>query len=92
MVQVSRDHRKSEHCVTHVSCYLQGKTKGLQTKAPSSRHAAKAAANMKKGQRHIAPKKAALIKQATMKQVSNFPTTLFYFLLMKVIFCAVHSR
>src|SRR6267154_876709 len=56
------------------SINLQGKTKGLQTKAHvSSRHAAKAAANTKKGQRHIAPKKAALVKQATMKQVSLFP-------------------
>lgn len=49
---------------------LQGKTKGLQTKSASSRHAAKAAANMKKGQRHIAPKKAVLVKQATVKKVS----------------------
>jgi len=48
----------------------QGKTKGLQTKSASSRHAAKAAANMKKGQRHIAPKKAVLVKQATVKKVS----------------------
>jgi hypothetical protein len=50
------------------SCILQGKTKGLQTKGASSRHAAKAAANTKKGQRHVAPKKAALVKQATMKR------------------------
>ncbi|KIM89049.1 hypothetical protein PILCRDRAFT_812945 [Piloderma croceum F 1598] len=47
---------------------VQGKTKGLQTKSASSRHAAKAAANMKKGQRHIAPKKAVLVKQATVKK------------------------
>ncbi|KAF7982926.1 hypothetical protein HWV62_25212 [Athelia sp. TMB] len=47
---------------------VQGKTKGLQSKASSSRHAQKAAANTKKGQRHIAPKKLALVKQASMKQ------------------------
>jgi len=40
----------------------------LQAKPSSSRHAAKAAANTKKGQRHIAPKKAALVKQASVKQ------------------------
>ncbi|KAF8158324.1 hypothetical protein B0H34DRAFT_450264 [Crassisporium funariophilum] len=47
---------------------VQGKTKGLQNKASSSRHAAKAAANMKKGQRAIAPKKPMLMKQAAMKK------------------------
>jgi hypothetical protein len=46
----------------------------LQTKAASSRHAAKAAAKTKKGQRHIAPKKAALVKVATMKRVSPLQT------------------
>ncbi|KAE9403964.1 hypothetical protein BT96DRAFT_854143 [Gymnopus androsaceus JB14] len=44
----------------------QGKTKGLQVKAPSQRHAQKAAASTKKGKRHIPPKKTALVKQATM--------------------------
>ncbi|KAJ4001708.1 hypothetical protein F5050DRAFT_1722793 [Lentinula boryana] len=44
----------------------QGKTKGLQAKAPSQRHAQKAASSMKKGKRHIPPKKTALVKQATM--------------------------
>ena len=60
--------RPIEHFLLHI---LQGKTKGLQAKSSSSRHAARAAANTKKGQRHIAPKKAALVKQATMKQVSS---------------------
>ncbi|KAF8208831.1 hypothetical protein K438DRAFT_1812965 [Mycena galopus ATCC 62051] len=45
---------------------VQGKTKGLQAKASSSRHAAKAAAGTKKGQRFIAPKKTILVKQAAM--------------------------
>ncbi|KAJ3755973.1 hypothetical protein EV361DRAFT_948862 [Lentinula raphanica] len=44
----------------------QGKTKGLQAKAPSQRQAQKAAATTKKGKRYIPPKKAALVKQATM--------------------------
>lgn len=48
---------------------VQGKTKGLTNKASSSRHASKAAANTKKGQRHIAPKKPLLMKQASMKRV-----------------------
>ncbi|KDR82717.1 hypothetical protein GALMADRAFT_238217 [Galerina marginata CBS 339.88] len=47
---------------------VQGKTKGLQAKAGSSRHAAKAAANMKKGKRAIAPKKPILMKQAAMQK------------------------
>ncbi|PPQ72291.1 hypothetical protein CVT26_007121 [Gymnopilus dilepis] len=47
----------------------QGKTKGLQAKASNnSRHAAKAAANTKKGKRAIAPKKPILVKQAAMKK------------------------
>ncbi|KXN88205.1 hypothetical protein AN958_07664 [Leucoagaricus sp. SymC.cos] len=46
----------------------QGKTKGLQAKAPSVRHARKAAANMKKGKKCIPPKKPALIKQAQMQK------------------------
>ncbi|KAF9493963.1 hypothetical protein BDN71DRAFT_1590778 [Pleurotus eryngii] len=45
---------------------VQGKTKGLQAKASSSRHAAKAAANTKKGKKYVAPKKAILVKQAAM--------------------------
>jgi len=46
---------------------VQGKTKGLQQKSGNnSRHAAKAAANMKKGKRTIAPKKEALLKQAAL--------------------------
>ncbi|EGN92136.1 hypothetical protein SERLA73DRAFT_117768 [Serpula lacrymans var. lacrymans S7.3] len=45
---------------------VQGKTKGLQNKASSSRHAAKAAANPKKGRKHIPPKKAVLVQQASM--------------------------
>ncbi|KAJ7644047.1 hypothetical protein FB45DRAFT_896756 [Roridomyces roridus] len=44
----------------------QGKTKGLQAKASSSRQAAKAAAAPKKGKRYIAPKKTILVKQAAM--------------------------
>jgi hypothetical protein len=49
---------------------VQGKTKGLQSKASSSRHAAKAAAAPKKGRRAIAPKKVALVKQASMRKAS----------------------
>ncbi|THV05236.1 hypothetical protein K435DRAFT_773959 [Dendrothele bispora CBS 962.96] len=45
---------------------VQGKTKGLQSKVPSQRHAAKVAANTKKGKRYIPPKKASLVKQASM--------------------------
>ncbi|KAJ8521775.1 hypothetical protein ONZ45_g1587 [Pleurotus djamor] len=48
---------------------VQGKTKGLQSKASSSRHAAKAAANTKKGKKYIPPKKPTLIKQAAMHKV-----------------------
>ncbi|KAH7913409.1 hypothetical protein BJ138DRAFT_1134096 [Hygrophoropsis aurantiaca] len=47
---------------------VQGKTKGLQSKASSSRHAAKAAAAPKKGKRYIPPKKASLVQQASMRQ------------------------
>ncbi|KAG5648290.1 hypothetical protein DXG03_004860 [Asterophora parasitica] len=48
----------------------QGATKGLSAKKSgvSSRHAQKAAANPKKGQRQIAPKKPTLLKQAAMKR------------------------
>ncbi|KAJ7600998.1 hypothetical protein C8J56DRAFT_1038608 [Mycena floridula] len=48
----------------------QGKSKGLQAKASgsSARHAARAAASMKRGKRVIPPKKAALVKQASMHQ------------------------
>jgi hypothetical protein len=46
---------------------MQGKTKGLQKKSPSSaRHAARAAAAPKKGKRYIAPKKSAAVKQASV--------------------------
>ncbi|KAF8809582.1 hypothetical protein BYT27DRAFT_7094092 [Phlegmacium glaucopus] len=47
---------------------VQGKTKGLQSKASSSRHAAKSAANTKKGKRTVAPKKTILIKQAALQK------------------------
>jgi hypothetical protein len=53
---------------------VQGKTKGLQTKASSSRHATRTAAAPKKGKRYIAPKKAALIKQASMHKVGFVPS------------------
>jgi len=49
---------------------VQGKTKGLQTKAPSARHAQKASANTKKGKKYIPPKKPVLIKHAQMHKVS----------------------
>jgi len=52
---------------------VQGKTKGLQAKAGSSRHASKAAANTKKGKRSIAPKKPVLMKQAAMQKVGLSP-------------------
>ncbi|KAJ7254357.1 hypothetical protein B0H12DRAFT_1017134 [Mycena haematopus] len=45
---------------------VQGKTKAMQAKASSSRHAVKSAKNTKKGQRAIAPKKTILVKQAAM--------------------------
>jgi hypothetical protein len=48
---------------------VQGKTKGLQSKASPSRHAAKAAAMTKKGRKFIAPKKPILMKQASMHKV-----------------------
>ncbi|KZT09358.1 uncharacterized protein LAESUDRAFT_810960 [Laetiporus sulphureus 93-53] len=45
----------------------QGKVKGLQKqKSSTARHAAKAAAQPKKGKRYIAPKKTALVKQAVL--------------------------
>ncbi|KAF4617525.1 hypothetical protein D9613_006057 [Agrocybe pediades] len=47
---------------------VQGKTKGLQAKTGSSRHASKAAANTKKGRRAIPPKKPILVKQAAMQK------------------------
>jgi len=46
---------------------VQGKTKGLQAKTASSKQTKKAA-ETKKGKRYIPPKKAALVKQATMRQ------------------------
>ncbi|KIP02895.1 hypothetical protein PHLGIDRAFT_122059 [Phlebiopsis gigantea 11061_1 CR5-6] len=46
---------------------VQGTTKGLKNKkGNSSRHAAKAASSMKKGQRYVAPKKAAAVKSAAL--------------------------
>lgn len=56
---------------TTISQMVQGKTKGLTSKASSTRHAAKAAANTKKGKKYVAPKKAILVKQASMHKVST---------------------
>jgi hypothetical protein len=61
----------SENCAA--AAMVQGKTKGLQAKAVNTRQAAKAAANTKKGKRHIAPKKSALVKQASLHQVRAQP-------------------
>ncbi|VDB91899.1 unnamed protein product [Peniophora sp. CBMAI 1063] len=48
---------------------VQGNTKGLQKKSGgNSRHAQKAAANMKKGRRSVAPKKAQAVKHAAMRK------------------------
>ncbi|TDL23135.1 hypothetical protein BD410DRAFT_839050 [Rickenella mellea] len=47
---------------------VQGKSKGLQQKAASSRHASKAAAAPKKGRRAIPPKKASAVKHAAIHQ------------------------
>jgi hypothetical protein len=55
---------------------VQGKTKGLQAKAPSARQAHKAAANTKKGKRTVPPKKAVLVKQAQMHKVRRLSSTL----------------
>ncbi|TCD63251.1 hypothetical protein EIP91_005807 [Steccherinum ochraceum] len=46
----------------------QGNTKGLQKakSSASARHASKAAAKPKKGQRYIAPKKAAAVKSSAL--------------------------
>jgi hypothetical protein len=46
---------------------VQGKTKGLQTKAP--RRPSKSDMNLKKGKKYIAPKKPALVKQASVHKV-----------------------
>ncbi|EPS94724.1 hypothetical protein FOMPIDRAFT_1133793 [Fomitopsis schrenkii] len=47
----------------------QGQVKGLQKAKPSgSRHAAKAAAQPKKGKRYVAPKKKDALKHAAMHQ------------------------
>ncbi|KAF8840749.1 hypothetical protein BDN67DRAFT_880196, partial [Paxillus ammoniavirescens] len=56
---------------------VQGKTKGLQAKASSSktRHAAKAAAAPKKGKRHEPPKKPALVKEASMRKALKAKVT-----------------
>ena len=48
---------------------VQGKTKGLQSKAPNPRHAQKAATNLKKGRVAIPPKKAPLVKQDKLRKV-----------------------
>lgn len=50
---------------------VQGKTKGLQSKAPNPRHAQKAAANLKKGRVTIPPKKAPLVKQDKLRKAST---------------------
>ncbi|CAL1712736.1 unnamed protein product [Somion occarium] len=48
---------------------VQGTSKGLQKrKTSSSRHATKAAAAPKKGRRYIAPKKAAAVKSAALRE------------------------
>jgi hypothetical protein len=66
----------------HYSHMVQGKTKGFQKKASTSRKTRHAAANTKKGQRTIAPKKSILIKQAALHKVhvhrasSSSPTSL----------------
>ncbi|KIJ17693.1 hypothetical protein PAXINDRAFT_97913 [Paxillus involutus ATCC 200175] len=56
---------------------VQGKTKGLQAKASSSkaRHAAKAAAAPKKGKRHEPPKKPALVQVASMRKALKAKVT-----------------
>ncbi|KAF8635802.1 hypothetical protein AX15_000009 [Amanita polypyramis BW_CC] len=46
---------------------VQGKTKGLQTKAPTNRQKT---AKLKKGKKYIAPKKQALVKQEAMYKVT----------------------
>ena len=49
---------------------VQGAPKGLQNKkGQSSRHAAKAAAQVKKGKRYVAPKKAAAVRTAALHKV-----------------------
>lgn len=50
---------------------VQGKTKGLQQKATSSRKGNQAS-QMKKGKRVIPPKKAAAVKHEAMRQVCLF--------------------
>lgn len=50
----------------------QGQIKGLsKQKASGGRHAAKAAAAPKKGQRYVAPKKAAAVKSVALHKVST---------------------
>lgn len=47
----------------------QGQVKGLQkAKASGSRHAAKSAAQTKKGKRYVAPKRKDAVKHAAMHQ------------------------
>jgi hypothetical protein len=54
---------------------VQGTTKGLQAAKQTNdkRRAHKAAANTKKGRRAVAPKKVAVIKQASMHKASSVP-------------------
>jgi hypothetical protein len=48
---------------------VQGKTKGLQSKSPS-RRPTKSSTDLKKGKKYIAPKKPALVKQASVHKVA----------------------
>lgn len=68
----AHSHRHIIQFIFQVSCYtmVQGKTKGLQSKAP--RRPTKAATNLKKGKKYIAPKKPALVKQASVHKVAVF--------------------
>jgi len=60
---------------------VQGKTKGLQDKASSSRHASRAAAAPRKGRKYIPPKKATLIKQTIVRQAcANISSYIILFL------------
>ncbi|KAH7885356.1 hypothetical protein F5I97DRAFT_1884737 [Phlebopus sp. FC_14] len=53
---------------------VQGKTKGLQSRASSSRHG-KSVTAPKKGKRREPPKKPALIKEATMRKALTAKVT-----------------
>ena len=50
---------------------VQGNTKNLKPRSPKNNASAKKAADLKKGRRAIAPKKAALVKSAKLKQVRD---------------------